>query len=232
MNARRVWAIGGVLAIVLVLVAGWFLAISPQLAAAASADRSRKAIEDEHAILQSQVARMANIDADALEEELEALSARVPAVIDEPALLREFQAIVGGVGATITGVTFSDPTYFVPATTGAAPADTATEEPDADAESGSDGAAESEAPEEAPPAPAPGATLPLDDADLQLATQAGLVAVRVQLAVAGELDQVLAASHALQALPRILLQPNLNFSRSEPPAGTIDLVIWVLPRET
>jgi len=228
MTARRLWTIGGVVVIVAVLLLGWFLAISPMLSSVTSNDRSRREVEGTNAVLETQLATLSGIDAEALLAELGRLGEGIPGVIDEPALLRTFQDATAAVGATITSLTLSDPEPFIPSSAGRQPEE---------GESAAEGDAEpspgaTPPPAEAQPAEGPPArSLPIDEADLALAAQSLLV-LRVQLSIEGDANQALALADILQHAPRRMLVTQVSGDpAAEPPTATLQILVWILPLE-
>lgn len=81
MTATRVWTVGAVLVIVGILALGWLLGVSPLLAQTAAADAERAGVETQNLAQQSQLAVMkADFEnLDAVQQELLALQASIPA---------------------------------------------------------------------------------------------------------------------------------------------------------
>jgi len=80
-NANRIWYLIGGVAIIAILALGWFLGVSPQLAAAGTADAERATVEEENAAQNAILAQMKEQFAqlDVLTAELEELQVNVPA---------------------------------------------------------------------------------------------------------------------------------------------------------
>jgi Tfp pilus assembly protein PilO len=114
MGARlndRLWIIGGAAAIALVVVATWFLAISPQRTETADLE-TRTA--DAHLQADDLRNRITKLSADkanlpALTKALQAKQAALPSDSGVPAFLRQLQATGSKVGVDISGITVGDP---------------------------------------------------------------------------------------------------------------------------
>lgn len=138
MNKNRLWIIGSVLVMVVVLVGGVLLGVQPQLAAAAAANEQRATVEASNAgqaaVLEQLKKDFEGIDT--LKAELAPLSASVPSGTRMPAFVKQLDALAGSTSVTLDGFTVSDAAPYTPVAAPAAVAD-----PAADADPGADPAA-------------------------------------------------------------------------------------------
>jgi Tfp pilus assembly protein PilO len=116
MNKSRFWVIGAVLAIVVTIAGGWFIGISPQLAATASAkvDRSNAiAANQRNQILLAKLKRnYQNIDA--LKNQISNLQKSVPPVRDIPSFVTELNTLANARGVTLKSFAVSDAKPYTP----------------------------------------------------------------------------------------------------------------------
>jgi len=211
MTGRRLWIGGGLLVIVVVLVLGWFFAISPTLDRAGVADLARQGVEQQNRLLGAQNAAMNGLDEAALRARVEEIAAEFPPELQAPELIRQLGAAVTGAGASIISLGIGDAQAF-----GAAGASTTT---------GSSGGSST------------ATASPTSGADAAAATKAGFVIVPLTIGLSGSRDAVLAAVTALQALPRNVLVTGVSVSEaagtaaggSAAPSASISALVWVLP---
>ena len=132
MDKNRIWVIGSVLVMVVVLVLGWIVGIQPQLAATATANDQRASVEQTNVMQEAALAKLKKDFAgiEALKDELASLSQSVPTGTEAPAFLNQLDALAIAYGVTLTGVTMDDPQAYTPVAAPVA-AETAT---DADAD--------------------------------------------------------------------------------------------------
>lgn len=140
MNAIRVWSIVTIVAMVAIVVVGWFLGIAPRLADARTAADERAMVEVLNASQQSRLAQLERLNDDkpALERQLAELRRELPEGAALPELLGQLSVIAGGTGTQLVGFTASEPSEFVaeaaeptPAATDAAAPATGTAAPTA-----------------------------------------------------------------------------------------------------
>lgn len=123
MDKNRLWMIGSVLVMVVVLVGGVLLGIQPQLAAAAAANEQRASVEASNAG-QAAVLEQLKKDfegLDTLKDELAPLSASVPSGTRMPAFIKQLDALAIGTQVTLDGFTISDAVPYTPVEAPAAP---------------------------------------------------------------------------------------------------------------
>lgn len=117
MSKNRLWVIGAVLAIVVVIAAGWFIGISPQLAAASSANNDRinvMAANARNEILLAKLKRdYQNIDA--LKNQVATLQESVPASADISSFVTELNTLANARKVTLKSITVSDAKPYTPA---------------------------------------------------------------------------------------------------------------------
>lgn len=116
MDKNRLWMIGSVLVMAVVLVGGALLGLQPQLAAAAAANEQRISVEASNA---GQAAVLAQLKKDfegidALKAELAPLSASVPSGTRMPAFVKQLDALAGMTQVTLDGFTVSEATPYAP----------------------------------------------------------------------------------------------------------------------
>jgi Tfp pilus assembly protein PilO len=91
MNKNRMWVIGAVLAIVVIVASGWLIGIAPQLAVATSAKNDRSNVMIANARNQILLAKLKrdyqNIDA--LKNQISNLQESVPSVANIPSFVTE-----------------------------------------------------------------------------------------------------------------------------------------------
>ncbi|MCI4656464.1 hypothetical protein [Cryobacterium zhongshanensis] len=184
MDKNRIWIIGSVVIMVAVLAMGLLLGIQPQLAAVATADQARVAVEASNA---GQAAVLAKLQSDyagidALKAELIPLRASVPSGTEMPSFVTQLDALAGSTSVTLTGMTVSD---AVPYAAPAALAATGT----------TDAAA------------TPAAVMPLTNAQITATTFASLA---VSITVTGSYAHALDFISGLQSGQRLFLVTGIN----------------------
>ncbi|KQO97393.1 hypothetical protein [Leifsonia sp. Leaf264] len=222
MNATRLWIIGATLVAVLLVAGGWFLGISPQLAAAAAADSQRASVLVQNTGLEADLASMI-ADSKHIKEEkakLAALQRSIPADVDISDFMREVLASATQRTVAITGVTVGEGQPYAgavekPAAAAATPAaegSTSTPTP---------------SPSASPAAtPAPAAAASTDSAAMgeptsSLVTPTNFVAIPISLTVSGENANVLDFVESLQSGSRLMLV-NVLTTKQAAAAATAD----------
>lgn len=118
MTKSRIWVIGAMLAIVVIVAGGWLLGIAPQLAIANSAnnDRANAVVANtrNQAILAKLKKDYENIDA--LNNQLSTLRAAVPPKAEISSFVTELNALAGAHKVTLKTITVSDAKPYTPAT--------------------------------------------------------------------------------------------------------------------
>jgi Tfp pilus assembly protein PilO len=114
-DKNRIWMIGTVLVMVAVVALGLLLGIQPQLAAIATADDARGAVETTNA---GQAAVLAKLQADfagidTLKADLAPLEASVPSGTQMPRFVNQLNALAGSTAVTLIGITVADAAPYV-----------------------------------------------------------------------------------------------------------------------
>ncbi len=189
-SSKGTWIGGTVVIALLIVVATWFLAVSPVLAAASDTRAQAESAEAQNLVLQSQVDQL-KADFARLDEykaELASLQAQVPTDAELAAYLRELDAVAVSHSVTLADVQVQAPqavtvpvvqTQAAPATTGEAVSTEAAPAPSPSAGAGSQGATD---------AAAAGAATPA--APVVESVPAGFTAVPLVLTVVGTYDNV------------------------------------------
>ncbi|MFF2053035.1 hypothetical protein ACFVU2_15650 [Leifsonia sp. NPDC058194] len=220
MDKNRLWLIGAVLVMVVVVAGGWFLGIQPQLVTAATAEAQRAQVA---AVNAQQTAALEKLKSDYaqlpdLKSDLATLRASIPQGTDLPTFVDQVTELCASTGATFTGyTTAASLPYALASTTGAAttktPASTSTSSPQPTA-------AATPAPTSTPEPGAPPVTN-------RLVTDQNFVATPLTVTVQGGYANVLAFMRGLQTGKRLFLVTNLETSASteENAAGMFDATI-------
>jgi type IV pilus assembly protein PilO len=121
MTETRKWTLGAVLVAVLILVAGWFLLISPKRADVAELQTQTDAQLDQNSSLQTEIAvlKQQNKDLPEKQAELAALQTKIPQAPDLAGYVREMQDL-----GRKSGVAFTSLTPAAPLPVGGAPVST------------------------------------------------------------------------------------------------------------
>lgn len=111
MTETRKWTLGAVLIAVMILVAGWFLLISPTRAEVAELQTQTEAQLDQNSALQTQVSvlKEQNKDLPEKQAELAALRTKIPEAPELPTYIREMQDIGRQSGVSFTSLTPTTP---------------------------------------------------------------------------------------------------------------------------
>jgi Tfp pilus assembly protein PilO len=214
MDANRIWSIGAVVAMIAILVGGWFLGIQPQLDAAASAQAQRAGIQQLNAANEAALRALQADDAkkNELSDQFVQLSASVPALPQFPIFLDEVNEIATSNHVVVSNATTSSNLAYQPV----APA---TPQPAA----GSSGA--SPAPTSSPtPSPsataAPSVTAAAPVATNPLITSKNFYAVPVSFTLTGDTSSILNVVEGVQKGKRLFLINGLTTSVA-PPGSTV-----------
>ncbi len=111
MTETRKWTLGAVLVAVLILVAGWFLLISPQRAEVADLEAQTQAQENTNSSLDTELAvlKQENKDLPEKQAELAALQTKIPEAPELPTYIREMQDVGRKSGVAFTSLTPTTP---------------------------------------------------------------------------------------------------------------------------
>lgn len=215
MDKNRLWIIGSVLLMAIVVGLGWFLGIAPQLANAAASDLQRAGVEAVNVQHEANLARLkkdfANLGA--LNGQLASLSDSVPGDTAMPAFVDEINGIAASTGVTVTGFSVADAKPYAPISPPAAvPA------------AGSAATTATPTPSAAPTTPTPTAS-PTPVAGMPPVTSSKLTganfsSLAVSLVVRGDYPQVLAFVNGLQVGKRLFLVSGITTTAVPAVAGT------------
>ncbi|WIE75480.1 type 4a pilus biogenesis protein PilO [Curtobacterium sp. MCSS17_007] len=225
MSRTRLNLMLAVLAMVVVAVGGFFLAVQPQLTQTAAAREQLQTVEQTNATSRTELARLREQAAQlpAMREELSALDASVPDRADLPAFIDQLNGVAAATGMTVSSFTASDATAYAPVAAAPAGDTTATSEPSSTAT----------------PAPSASPTAP------ELVTNPAITAqnlsiVPVTVAVDGTFDQALAFVKGVQSGQRLFLITTITSSEQSGDDGatttsstwTFGGSVYVLDRST
>lgn len=115
MNRQRLWVIGSIILTIAILVFGWFLAISPMLGAATTANSQRAEVDAEN-VKQEQVLAQLKLDFENIDElraERAKLELAIPSDESLDLFLDELSSIAGASGVTVVTVAAATPSPFV-----------------------------------------------------------------------------------------------------------------------
>jgi Tfp pilus assembly protein PilO len=215
MDKNRIWTIGSVLLIVAVLGLGFLLGVQPQLAAIATANTERAAVEATNAAAEAKLAALKKQfeGIDELKTELATLVESVPTGANAPELVDQLDALAKGVGVTLTSITVADAQPYTPVEAVAAPAPA----PDPESDQASADAVVV-VPEPVAPPGAPPLTNPL-------VTPGNVAVLQVQVSVKGSYAQVLDYVNGLQSGKRLFLVTSLSTTASSENNGIVEATI-------
>lgn len=211
MDKNRVWTIGSVLAMVVLVAAGFFFGVQPQLAAAAAADADRAGVAATNAGHEAVLARLKDDfrDLDRLRDQSRSLARSVPTGTAMPAFFRQIDRLTAGTEVRLTGLTVADPLAYTPVV--AAP--TTVVDPNVVVDPN------------AVAAPAPISTAGVPPVANARITAANFAAMAVTLSITGSFDQVLEFVNGLQSGDRLFLVSAVNTKDSARVPGNVDATI-------
>lgn len=219
MNKNRIWMIGSVLVMAVLVLAGWFLGVQPQLAAAQLASQDRAGVETINAAHAATLAKLKKDfeDIGTLKNELAPLTASVPNNPEAPAFVKQVDALVGQTGVKLEGITWAEAQLYTPP----APVD-----PPADA------AATDAATATPTPAPAPAAPVAVAPVTNALITASNFASLSMQITVSGGYDNVMNFVSGLQSGERLFMATGLTTTAgaegSTDVSATISGLVYVL----
>ena len=222
MNTNRLWVIGSITVMIVVLVAGWFLGIEPNLAAAAKNDADRLALETQTNAQLSQIAVLTeeNKDLASVENVYKELQRSIPASPNTSAFIASLDDLAASTGVQVVGFTVgASESYTVPESAVAVPtpSDTATPSPTTTE------------------APAPPVAVGSVAATSPLITPDNFVGITVGVDLKGAYQSVLSYIKGLQSGPRLVLVTGINSVADVEGSSTdvtahIDAMIYVLKK--
>lgn len=218
-SSNRLWTIGAVTAMIILLVAGWFLGAQPFITAAAAADSERVGIEAQNTAQEGEIARLTaeNKDISKIQAEYADLLTSIPSSSNSAAFIDGLNGLASSSGVQVTAITVSDSTaYTVPASAEvvAPPTDGSTPAPES-----------TEAPAPVVPTGGVAATSPL-------ITPENFVGIKVGVDLKGGYPQVLSFVKGLQSGKRLVLVTGFTSTASADDPGVvtahIDGMIYVI----
>jgi Tfp pilus assembly protein PilO len=217
MDRNRLWTIGAGLAMVVVLVMGWFLGIQPQLSSATTAGDNLATTQTQNAASSASIAKL-KTDFEGitkLTQDVATLRESVPSSAQISAFVTELDSLAGQHQVEVKSIGISDAkAYTPPAVIAAAPAAGTSPSP-----SPSPIPTATNVPVSAPAAP----TAPVLVTNSKI-TAANFIAIPVQLSIKGPYSNVLEFVRGLQTGPRLFLVTTMS---TKPPgdkasAGSVD----------
>lgn len=210
MDKNRLWVIGSVLAMVVVVVLGWLVGIQPQLDAISTSANEQATVDVTNA---GHAARLAKLKEDfkdigKLKAELAPLDASVPTGTEIPAFVDQLDALAGGTQVTLLGITVADAKPYTPVADPTAPV----------ADSGS---ASTPAPS-ATPTSAPAPTTGVPPFTNTKISANNFAALAVQITVKGDYTNVLNFVNGLQVGTRLFLVTGLTTAAAADNPGAVE----------
>jgi hypothetical protein len=200
------WVGGAVVVALLLLIAGWFLLVSPVLAAAGETRTAAEDVEADNELARDriEVLKAQFADLDASKATLADLQKQVPTTAQLAAYLRQVDEQAVAHGVAVTAVSPGTPEVFAPVA--AAPATTETAPTDG---AGTDGSSTDSVATTAPSSPGAGASAPV-----------GLIDVPVSMTAVGSYANVLAWIQSMQEqTDRLLLVTSVTGTAQEETAA-------------
>ncbi|ANJ27902.1 hypothetical protein ATC03_15435 [Agromyces aureus] len=205
-SRNRLWVIGSVAAMVVILLLAWFIGIQPQLSSLQALQAQQQAIDAQNAREQAVLDQLQADadDADQLEAEWQTASASVPDGTGVPAFINQLYALQTSTGVTIERITVSDAAPFVaaaPAVPVDASGDGTTDGSATDA-SGTDASAPTGTSTDAAAGAATSTTLDASN----------FATLQIGIEVSGEYSAILEFVHGLQSGARLMLVNEVEVS--------------------
>jgi len=118
MSSNRIWTIGAAVVILGVLVATWFLGVSPQITAAGAAATERTDVEAQNQVQEAALNALKKQfdELDTIKADLDDARKVVPSARDKSLFSKQIDQLSTKYGITITSLAFADPKPFVPYT--------------------------------------------------------------------------------------------------------------------
>lgn len=213
MSRNRLNLLLATLAMVVVAVGGFFLAVQPQLAQTAAAHEQTRTVDQTNDTSRAELARLREQASQlpTMQRDLAALDASVPAGSALPSFIDELNGVAQATGMQVSSFTASDATAYTP------PATTA-----ADGTSSGSAADGTTATATAKPAPtaSPAPTAPRVVTD-PVITSENFSVVPVTVAVDGTFDQALAFVQGVQSGSRLFLITTIASSQKTGDDGSV-----------
>lgn len=198
MKGNRLWLLGTVAVIAIVVVLGWVVGISPKLAEGSAAIAEQQTVDSQNLMQAATLAELEKKaeDIDDLRANVETLRKFIPATQSAEAFLAFVQRAADAAVVQITNITVAEPTVY-----GEAPiAEGAVAPPTTDENA----------------APIPGATAP-----------DGVLTIAVSIEVSGAAPNVIVFSRIVQVGDRLFVAPKFTFVPDET-KGTLSGFLYVI----
>jgi Tfp pilus assembly protein PilO len=212
-DKTRLWIIGSVLAMAIVVVLGWVVGVQPQLDQASAADQQTAQVDTTNTANAAVLARLKK-DSESLPElkkQLKTLSASVPSGLQGDEFTAAVDALAASSGVRILGTEISDGQAY------AAPADPAAAKP---AEGGSSSSTATPSPSATPTPQAAATPSPgMPPVSSPLVDGTNFTVVSVTTTVSGEYANILAFVKALQTGPRLVLVDGIDIGPAASGSG-------------
>ncbi|TXN30302.1 hypothetical protein [Lacisediminihabitans profunda] len=201
MDRNRLWIIGTVAVMLVVVVAGWFLGIQPQLNAASAASQNLTTVKSQNAASERQLVALKSDfkGMGELTKKVTSLRKSVPSSAQLSTFVTEIDSLSSQYGVAVKTITVSDAKAYTPPVTVVAPAPGATPSP---TPSPSASAAPVVVGPVAPEAPALVTNPKI--------TAANFIAIPIDVAISGPYSNVLNFVKGLQTGQRLFLVTNLT----------------------
>lgn len=202
MKGNRLWLLGTVAVMAVVVLVGWFLGISPRLAQVDAISLELAGVEQLNAVQEAEIAALQQQDADVsdLEDRLDDLRTAIPTSVGAENFVDEVAAVAARTGVTVTAIQFAKPgVWGVAPDTAETPASTA--------------------------APAETEVEPLEP-PIPIAAD-GVFTVAVSIQVVGDPLAVIAFSRLLQEGDRLFLMAAFDYAVSPDKAASIGGYLFV-----
>jgi Tfp pilus assembly protein PilO len=229
MTSNRLWAIGVIFGIVVIVVLGWVIGISPALTQASEAATQTQSVSSQNSAMRATTAKLQAEFATlpAIDAKLKALQTEFPDSADLDGFLSQLQDLAQSTGVTISTFTASEAAPYggaaaVPAAAASKPA-------------ASPGASPSPSPS---PTPSAGASAPAA-APVGKQPSASLVqrlfTIPVVIGITGSTQQIMAFTNASQLNDRFFLATDVTLVKgtsSGPSSGTLTGSVFVVRNAT
>jgi hypothetical protein len=203
---NRIWMIGTVTVMLVIVVAGWFLGAQPLIATAASADQQAASVTAQNVAQTAEIAQLTTEmkQLPQLKQDYTALQASIPGTSKTADFIKSLDALATTAGVQIVGFTVGDPlAYTIPASVAAAAAAASAASP-----------APIATPVPAPPVVATPAPAVVTNS---LITPDNFVGIQVVIDVSGQNANVLNFINGLQSGSRLYLVTGITTTRDVAP---------------
>lgn len=122
MNKTRLWTLGSIIAMLVIVVGGWFLGIQPQLDANAVAASDLELVENKNFTLEADLGNLKKEfeELDTNQARVDELRLAIPGNDKLDTFIGQLNSMAEGAGVTVSNFTSSEAAPFVPSTAAAA----------------------------------------------------------------------------------------------------------------